>query len=266
VVEGVKLRDNTRLLYKCNGHLAFWASLLIMGHGYPHFNESGQFEKFGSFNLSWIYDNYIQLATASMIVSVTIAVYVYLASFAKGTLLALGGNSGYKVYDFFIGRGLNPRFGFWKDFDIKEFCELKPGLIGWVVINLGMAAKQYELTGTLSLSMIAINVFQGVYVWDALLNEQAILTTMDITTDGFGYMLAFGDLSWVPFTYSLQARYLVEHDPNQSMEEVFAILGLCVLGAAIFRGANSEKDAFRRYVALMPIFGFVLEDAVESHT
>lgn len=39
--------------------------------------------------------------------------------------------------------------------------------------------------------------------------ERAILTTMDITTDGFGFMLAFGDLSWVPFTYTLQARYLV---------------------------------------------------------
>lgn len=30
---------------------------------------------------------------------------------------------------------------------------------------------------------------------------------MDITTDGFGFMLAFGDLSWVPFTYSLQALH-----------------------------------------------------------
>jgi delta14-sterol reductase len=36
--------------------------------------------------------------------------------------------------------------------------------------------------------------------------EKAILTTMDITTDGFGFMLAFGDLAWVPFIYSLQAR------------------------------------------------------------
>ena len=76
------------------------------------------------------------------------------------------------------------------------------------------------------------------YVWDALYNErvstrharrqsyrrqltrgsilsamrlllnrrrvQAILTTMDITTDGFGFMLSFGDLAWVPFTYSVQ--------------------------------------------------------------
>eukprot|EP00631_Chrysoreinhardia_giraudii_P000668 CAMPEP_0197415852 /NCGR_PEP_ID=MMETSP1170-20131217/2286_1 /TAXON_ID=54406 /ORGANISM="Sarcinochrysis sp, Strain CCMP770" /LENGTH=52 /DNA_ID=CAMNT_0042942695 /DNA_START=1 /DNA_END=155 /DNA_ORIENTATION=+ len=37
---------------------------------------------------------------------------------------------------------------------------------------------------------------------------------MDITTDGFGVMLAFGDLAWVPFTYCLQARFLVHHDPN----------------------------------------------------
>ena len=54
--------------------------------------------------------------------------------------------------------------------------------------------------------MVCVNAFQLLYVWDALYNEQAILTTMDITTDGFGYMLAFGDLAWVPFTYSLQAR------------------------------------------------------------
>ena len=31
---------------------------------------------------------------------------------------------------------------------------------------------------------------------DALWFEPAILTTMDITTDGFGFMLAFGDLAW----------------------------------------------------------------------
>jgi hypothetical protein len=43
-------------------------------------------------------------------------------------------------------------------------------------------------------------------VWDALYFERAILTTMDITTDGFGFMLAFGDMVWVPFTYSLQVR------------------------------------------------------------
>lgn len=41
--------------------------------------------------------------------------------------------------------------------------------------------------------------------------QEAVLTTMDITHDGFGFMLAFGDLAWVPFTYSLQAQFLLHH-------------------------------------------------------
>ena len=43
--------------------------------------------------------------------------------------------------------------------------------------------------------MVLVNAYQLVYVWDALYFERSILTTMDITTDGFGYMLAFGDLA-----------------------------------------------------------------------
>lgn len=98
---------------------------------------------------------------------------------------------------------------------------------------------------TVTPAMIAINIFQGLYVWDALYQERAILTTMDVTTDGFGYMLAFGDLCWVPFTYTLQARYLVGN-PGLSGEWTCAVVVLNAIGYAIFRGANGEKDAFRR--------------------
>lgn len=36
---------------------------------------------------------------------------------------------GHLLYDFFKGRELNPRIG---NFDLKFFCEMRPGLIGWV--------------------------------------------------------------------------------------------------------------------------------------
>ena len=62
----------------------------------------------------------------------------------------MGGVSGNPMYDFFIGRALNPRVG---DLDLKYLCELRPGLIGWIVLNLGCAAKQYELTGSVSAPM-----------------------------------------------------------------------------------------------------------------
>lgn len=68
---------------------------------------------------------------------------------------------------------------------------------------------------------------------------------MDITTDGFGWMLAFGDLAWVPFTYSLQCRYLVSHSPALPPVALGGIFVLHMLGLWIFRGANSQKDTFR---------------------
>ena len=243
IVEGTKLKNGSTLKYRINGHLQFWVTLLIFTHGYPRFGEDGKFIGLSSFKLSWIYDNYLPMATSAILISIALSIYLYWRSHRKGVLLADGGNTGNRIYDFFIGRELNPRIS---DFDLKEFCELRPGLIGWLLINLGCAAKQFESDGAVSPSMVLINVFQGLYVWDALYHERAILTTMDITTDGFGYMLAFGDLAWVPFTYSLQARYLVENDPQLSIPVLCVICLLNFTGYAIFRGANSEKDAFRR--------------------
>mmetsp|Transcript_6174 Transcript_6174/g.13644 ORF Transcript_6174/g.13644 Transcript_6174/m.13644 type:complete len:233 (+) Transcript_6174:514-1212(+) len=109
----------------------------------------------------------------------------------------------------------------------------------WVMLNLGMAMKQFEETQQVSGSMVCVNCFQMLYVWDALYNEQAILTTMDITTDGFGFMLAFGDLSWVPFTYSLQARILVYNDPELSVWALLTVICINTLGFFIFRGEIS---------------------------
>jgi len=233
VVEGVKLADGSRLGYPMNAHLAFWLCVTT----------AAALQYTGVLPLALLYDHYLELITASMALAVVMSLYSYAASFRPGELLAAGGQSGNVVYDFFIGRALNPRVGF---LDLKVACELRPGLIGWMILNLGMAAKQYEKNGAVSGSMLSVNIFQALYVWDALYQERAILTTMDVTTDGFGFMLAFGDLSWVPFTYSLQARILVDRDPELPPWALALIVGLNVLGFCIFRGANSQKDAFRR--------------------
>jgi delta14-sterol reductase len=240
---GVKLPTGERLAYNISGHLQLWVTLLLLVHGFPSFGADGSLQSMGAFPLSWVYDHYVQLATGAVAFSALMSGFLYYKSFAPGALLAAGGNTGSAVYDFFIGRELNPRLG---DFDLKEFCELRPGLIGWVVINISCAIKQYQLLGRVTPSMVMINLFQGLYVWDGLYSEACILSTMDITTDGFGFMLCFGDLAWVPFTYSLQARYLVENSPELSAAQVALICLLKLCGYAIFRGSNSQKDAFRR--------------------
>lgn len=171
--------------------------------------------------LSWIYDNFLPLLTAASTITILLVIGLYTSSFSHSKMLALGGNTDSGIYNFFIGRELNPRIG---TFDLKHFCELYPGLIGWLVIDLGMLQKQYEKHGSVSTSMTLVCIFQFVYVLDALWFETAILSTMDIVHDGFGFMLAFGDLVWVPFTYSLQARYLVDHPQVRSGMHVIILI------------------------------------------
>ncbi|EKU21099.1 D14-sterol reductase [Nannochloropsis gaditana CCMP526] len=242
--------EGLRLPYKLNGHLAFWISLLLLVHGCPRFAVPVEDE---GILPTILYDHFPQFAFAAVVFSFGLSLLLYLASFRKGARLADGGRSGNVMYDFYMGRELNPRLG---SFDWKYFCELRPGLIGWVALNMGMLMKQQQLQAVTgeppSWPLVLVNVFQGWYVLDALLNERAILTTMDITTDGFGFMLAFGDLAWVPFTYSLQARYLVGRPVSLSTYALAGLSAMHLVGYWIFRQANSTKDAFRRDPTSVP--------------
>lgn len=58
-------------------------------------------------------------------------------------------------------------------------------------------------------------------------------------------MLAFGCYSWVPFNYTLQARYLVDFPRTISWLEFGIILFVNFLGYYIFRSSNLQKNEFR---------------------
>lgn len=232
-VNGTKLRDGRVLKYKINA-LSSLQTLITMN--------AMMFRGFGIGALGFVYDNYLSFCLASILTSFLVSAYVYWDSFKPGRLLAAGGNSGNVIYDFMIGRELNPRIG---EFDIKYFIELRPNLIGWLIMDLCMLAKQYLDLGRITNSMILVVAFQALYIVDALYNEQSILTTMDMTTDGFGFMLAFGNLCWVPMVYCLQARYLVAHPVDLNLFQAGIITALLLGGYYIFRGSNGEKDKFR---------------------
>lgn len=235
---------SVRLSYKLNGHATFWTVTTAVAVFRPSLDH-------------YLYQHYEVLALCSIILSFLLATYLYLGSFTRGAdgrqpkILSHNGDSGHAVYDFFMGRELNPRMSLsffgtkMMSFDWKEFCELRPGLMGWMLLNVACLQEQFRLTGRISGSMALLNVFQAVYVWDSLYQERAILTTMDITTDGFGFMLVFGDLTWVPFTYNLPAKFLVNHDPNLGMSALVAIFALYMVGYYIFRASNLQKDVFR---------------------
>ncbi|KAI9883585.1 MAG: hypothetical protein M1823_004638 [Watsoniomyces obsoletus] len=245
-VEGVELRSGGRLKYKFN---AFNSAVVILTAALV-----GTITQGADFPVwTFIWDNYASLLTVNILLAYSLATWVYIRSFSvkpgnrQQRELAQGGSTGNLIYDWFIGRELNPRINIplFGPLDIKVFLELRPGMLGWILLDLAFVAHQYKTHGYITDSIILITLFQTIYVLDALWNEPAILTTMDITTDGFGFMLAFGDCVWVPFIYSLQTRYLAVHPVQLGLLGTLGVLTVQGIGYYIFRGANNEKNIFR---------------------
>ncbi|KAJ7170767.1 ERG4/ERG24 ergosterol biosynthesis protein [Mycena crocata] len=236
-VEGLPLRTGGKKQYKIN---AFSTFLLALGL------TAGSIYRGGPQAFTFVYEKFVGFITAAMIMSIVQGVACYAASFRHGALLALGGNSGNFIYDFYIGRELNPMsIG---SFDLKTFNELRPGLILWALIDISMVCEQATRRGGFSQvtdSLWLVLLFQGLYVADALYNEPGIFTQMDITTDGFGFMLSVGDLAWVPFVYCLQARYLVFNPIVLGPMWTAAVVVVNFTGYYIFRVANAEKNDFK---------------------
>ncbi|KAF3769519.1 ERG4/ERG24 ergosterol biosynthesis protein [Cryphonectria parasitica EP155] len=246
VAEGVELSSGGRLKYRLNSFTSIVFTLVLC--------LAGTIQQGASFPVwTFMTDNYVQILTANILISYAIATFVYVRSFAVKAgnkdlrELAAGGHTGNVMYDWFIGRELNPRvtIPLIGEIDIKEFLELRPGMLGWILYNCAHVAKQYRTYGFVSDSIVFVTLIQAIYVLDGVFMESAILTTMDITTDGFGCMLSFGDLVWVPFSYSMQTRYLSVYPVTLGPVYLTGMAALLITGYSMFRAANSQKNNFR---------------------
>ncbi|XP_043076474.1 delta(14)-sterol reductase LBR [Puntigrus tetrazona] len=235
LVEGMPLNNGKTLKYRING---FYALVLT--------SVAVAVALYQEVDFGYIHANFLQFYTSALLIVTLLSIYLFIRSrWASEDELAPGGNSGYIIYDFFMGRELNPRI---KSFDIKFFCEMRPGLMGWVLINFAMLQaemKQQNLENP-SPAMLLVNIFQLLWVVDGIWHEEKLLTMMDIVYDGFGFMLTFGDLAFVPFTFTCQAYYLVSHPNELSVFWIITLITMNGVGYYIFRKANSQKFAFRK--------------------
>ncbi|XXG96786.1 acetyl-coenzyme-A carboxylase [Hypoxylon texense] len=245
-VEGTVLSTGGRLKYRFNAFSSATFTLAIC--------LAGTISMGAEFPLwTFIADNYLQILSANIIIAYALATFVYVRSFSvkpgdpQHRLLAIGGCSGNLIYDFYMGRELNPRvtLPFIGEIDIKEWMELRPGMLGWAILNFAFIAKQYRTFGFVSDSIVLISAVQTIYILDGIFMEPAILTTIDIINDGFGFMLSFGDLVWVPFIYSQQARYLSTHPVHLGWLGLTGVSAFLIAGFSTFRLSNSQKNIFR---------------------
>jgi hypothetical protein len=225
-VVGSVLSDGSRLVYRLNGLRALVCTIALFYGG-----------AFVGLPPSFAYDQFEGLLVSANVAAFLIAAFVHARASRDKSIRPDG------LISYVMGTSLNPRIG---RFDIKFFCESRPGLLLWVALNASCAVKQYELSGVVTTPMLLVNAFQFLYVADYFVHEEAVLSTWDIKHERFGWMLCWGCLVWVPFMYSIQAHYLVTHPHELAPLATAALVALNMTGYVIFRSANIQKHRFRR--------------------
>ena len=231
--EGVELETGGRLVYHINSMSAMWISFAVVA----------LLHVTGIYTLDRLYHSFGALISVITIFSFTLSIWLY----SYGKRHDPHHISGNFVRDFWMGTGLNPRLPATKTgFDFKFFCENRPGLIGWMVLNFSMVYVQYQNIGTVSVAMAIVVLMQLFYITNFFHEEEFLLTTMDIKHENFGLMLTYGDLVWVPFLYCLQAYYLIDHVHDLPLWAAALILLMNAFGFYIFNASNLQKDRFKR--------------------
>jgi len=228
MAEGAPLPDGRRLEYRLNGLLAL---VLTTGFAFAA-------TRLGLLPPGSLYDHFGALVTTANLVVLSSCVLLVVVARRQATEDELRLNW---LEAYTLGGCRNPRIG---RFDLKFFSESRPSMILWVLIDLSFAAKQYELHGVVSNAMLLACFFQILYVVDYFYFEDAILTTWDMKHENFGFILAWGCLVWIPFAYSLQPLYLVQHPAPLPWWGAAGIFLLNALGFYIFRTSNLQKHRF----------------------
>ncbi|KAM4845373.1 7-dehydrocholesterol reductase isoform 2-T2 [Thomomys bottae] len=181
--------------YQVNG-LQAWLITHILWFANAHF--------LFYFSPTIIFDNWIPLLWCANILGYTVSTFAMIKGYFFPTNAEDCKFTGNFFYNYMMGIEFNPRIGKW--FDFKLFFNGRPGIVAWTLINLSFAAKQQELHGHVTNSMILVNVLQAIYVVDFFWNEAWYLKTIDICHDHFGWYLGWGDCVWLPYLYTLQVR------------------------------------------------------------
>ena len=160
--------------YKDNGLLAFFftiAGFMLLVY-------------YDIFNPSIIYDNFMYLIGALNLFGLSMSVILFI----KGKYLPSSTDvtDAGLISGFFKGIELHPQI---LRYDIKLLINSRLGMMGWALLLLSYAYKQYQDTGEISDSMGVTVSLQLIYIVKFFYWEQGYTRTLDIIHDKTGFYL-----------------------------------------------------------------------------
>lgn len=143
---------------------------------------------------------------------------------------------------FWFGNECNPE---WFGVDLKMFF-YQPSLIGAYLVNCSFAFAQWERHGFVTPQMLCLCFFWFTYLFSHYVKEEFMLSTWDVLAENFGFMLVWGDLTYVPFLYSLPGWWMVDATGPFSAGALAALVAFHFAALAIFRQSNWQKERFKQ--------------------
>lgn len=226
--------NGQRLDYFCN---AMWSLYVTLTTAFIiHFT--------GIFRLTELVDDFGAWMSTGIISGIVVSIVAYFSAIIRGQQHRMTGNF---VYDFFMGAELNPRmFGI---VDLKMFFEVRLPWYMLLLISIGGALKQYELYGYVTPQVAFFLLAHWLYGNACSKGEELIITTYDMATEKWGYMLIFWNMAGVPLSYCQGPLYLMRNHPSRyqwSVATNVAIFALLLGAYFIFDTCNSQKNRFRQ--------------------
>ncbi|XVE76034.1 hypothetical protein DITRI_Ditri12bG0140500 [Diplodiscus trichospermus] len=239
IVRGVTLLDGSRLRYRCNGLLALLLLVGLLGVG----------SKMNFVPPTVISDRGLELLSATFIFSFLVMLVLYAAgsqSCDKGSSLKphITGNL---IHEWWYGIQLNPRF---MGIDLKFFF-VRAGMMGWLLINLSIKCSRWlfePINDPLPVILCAFSLtsLRQLYILDYFVHEEYMTSNWVIIAERLGFMLVFGDLVWIPFTFSIQGWWLLNNKVELTTAAAVANCIVFLIGYLVFRGANKQKHVFKK--------------------
>jgi len=218
--------------YKLNG-VAAW----VVTHGLFFGCSYG----LGFFNAGVVWDRFGQI----LITLVVFALLLCLLLSVKGRMWPTSADrsvSGNFIWDYYWGVELHPElFGV----NLKQFINCRVSMMGWSIIVCSFAAKQGELFGHVSNSMLVSVAITVVYLFKFFWWESGYFTSLDIMHDRFGYYICWGVLAWVPAVYALTAQYLVLRPYDMPAALAAAILLVGIAAIYVNYAADEQRQRVR---------------------
>ncbi|KAK9123980.1 hypothetical protein Sjap_013582 [Stephania japonica] len=233
LVAGVTLPDGAQIQYTCNGLKLLILLVGLLGIGVA----------LNLISPTVIANRGLELLSVTFLFSIVVTLLLYVAGcMSRDQSSSLKPHiSGNFIHDWWFGIQLNPHFA---GIDLKFFF-VRAGMMGWLLINLSILAKSLQ-DKSLDTSMILYQLFVSFYILDYFFYEEYMTSTWDIIAERLGFMLVFGDLVWIPFTFSIQGWWLLSNKVELTTAAAIANCLVFLIGYCVFRGANKQKHIFKK--------------------